>query len=90
VGQLDRTDAAARKRIDVQLTEVFFETADHDRLELGLVDVDTAGEALLVQDLEQGGEAVAVAVVRRGRQKQAILEAGATSRMTSVIFESMP
>jgi hypothetical protein len=50
--------------------------------------VDAAGEALRVEQLEQGGEALPVAVVRGGRQEQAVLAMGATRRMALVRSES--
>ena len=37
-------------------------------------DRHAAAEALRVEDLQQGGEAVGVAVVRRGREEQPVLE----------------
>ena len=55
--------------------EVLLEPADHDRVEdfLG-PDGDAPAEALGVEDFEQGGEAVRVPVVRRGREEQPVLE----------------
>ena len=37
--------------------------------------VDATAEALRIENFEQGGEAVGMAVVRRGRKKQSMLEA---------------
>ena len=55
--------------------EVFLEPADHDGFEdlLG-PDGDAPAEALRVEDFQQGGEAVRVAVVGRGREEQPVLE----------------
>ena len=57
------------------LAEVLLEPADHDVVEqLLALDRHAAAEPLRVEDLQQGGEAVGVAVVRRGRQEQPVLE----------------
>jgi hypothetical protein len=57
--------------------EVLLEAADHHRLEDASVrwDLHAAAEALGVEDLEERREAVAVAVVGRGREEEAVLEA---------------
>ncbi len=56
--------------------QVVLEPADHHRLELlRALHRHAAAEALRVEDLEQRREAVRVAVVRRGRQEQPVLEA---------------
>ena len=56
--------------------DVSLEPADHDRAELlDAADRDAAGEALGVEDLQKGGEAVAMAVVGGRREEQAIFEA---------------
>ena len=58
------------------LADVLLEPADHDVVEqLLALDRHAAAEPLRVEDLQQGGEAVGVAVVRRGRQEQPVLEA---------------
>ena len=58
----------------LDLADVVLEPADHDVVEHLLLDGHAAAEALRVEDLQQGGEAVGVAVVRRGRQEQPMLE----------------
>jgi hypothetical protein len=51
------------------------QAADHDGGELDLVRVAHAAvEALVVEQLEQGGEALGVAVVRGGREEELVLE----------------
>ena len=55
--------------------DVLLEPADHDVVEeLRALDRHAAAEPLRVEDLQQGREAVGVAVVRRGRQEQPVLE----------------
>jgi hypothetical protein len=59
-----------------QGADVSLEPADHDRAQLlDAADRDAAGEALGVEDLQEGREAVAVAVVGGRGEEQAILEA---------------
>jgi len=48
--------------------------ADHDGIEVAGADRDAAGEALRIEDLQQAGERVGVAVVRGGRKEQPVLE----------------
>ena len=50
------------------------------------VDRHAAGEALRVEDLEQRAEAVGVAVVRRGAEEQAVVEARARGRGSCVVI----
>ena len=56
--------------------EVALETANHHRGKLFAVGTDSAGEALRVEKLEKGGEALGVAVVGCGGQEQLVLEVG--------------
>ena len=69
----DRLDDAFGKGMS-EAAQVFLEPADHDRLQLLGLDVDAAGEALRIEDFEQRREGVGMAVVRRGRQEEAMLE----------------
>jgi len=55
-------------------SEVLPEPADHDRLKLLGLDVDAAGEALRVEDFEECRKGVRMAVVRRRRQEQTMLQ----------------
>jgi hypothetical protein len=64
----------------LQLAQVFLEAADQHSSQVALGDRHAADEALRVEDFEQGRERVAVAVVRRGRQEQAVFEVGARGR----------
>ena len=50
--------------------------AHHDRLLMPFVGRHAARKALVVDQFEQGGEALLVAVVRRGGEKQAVLAMG--------------
>ena len=60
----------------LDLADVLLEAAHHDVFErLLAAHLDAAGEAVGVEQLEQRREAVRVAVVRRGREEQAVLEA---------------
>ncbi len=56
--------------------QLAFEPADHNPAELLLVRGDAAGEALGVEELEERGEALGVAVVGRGRKEELVLEVG--------------
>ena len=58
-----------------QLADVSLEPADHHVGELLGLDGHPPAKALRIEDLEQGREAVGVAVVGRGRQEQLVLEA---------------
>ncbi len=50
--------------------EVFFEPADHDRVQFSGLDVDASGEALRIEDFEERREGVGMTVVRgRGQEK---------------------
>ena len=60
----------------LDLADVLLEPPHHHVLERLLAPhLDAAREAVGVEQLEQGGEAVRVAVVRRGREEEAMLEA---------------
>ena len=66
----------ALREAALDLADVLLEPAHHDVLErLLAAHLDAAREAVGVEQLEQRGEAVRVAVVRRGREEQAVLEA---------------
>ena len=71
----DRLDDAFGERVS-ETSQVLLEPADHDRLQLLRLDVDAAGEPLRVEDLEQRREGVGMAVVRRRRQEEPMLEQG--------------
>ena len=72
-GDADRFDDALGKGLP-EAAQIFFEPADHHRLKLLRIDVEAAGETLRVEDFEQGGEGVGMAVVRRRGQEQPMLE----------------
>ncbi len=67
-------DDRALREFLADLAQVVLEPADEDGVVLLGRDRNAAAEALGVEDLEQCGEAVAVAVVRRGGEEQAVLE----------------
>jgi len=48
------------------LTQVILEAAYHHVIQVALDDLDTSAEALRIQQFEQSGEAVRMAVVRGG------------------------
>src|SRR2546430_694441 len=50
-----------------------FEAADHDGVQLLAVDLDAPGETLVVQQFQQRGKALGVAVMGRRREKQLVL-----------------
>ena len=56
------------------IAEVLLEPPDHDLVAVLRGDGHAAAEPLRIEDLEQRREAVGVAVVRRGRQEQPVLE----------------
>ena len=58
-----------------ELTQVFFQAADHDVVEAAFEHLNAAGEALGVEQFEQGAETVGVAIVGRGGEEKAVLEA---------------
>ena len=65
----------------LDLADVLLEAADHHVFEsLLAAHLDAAGEALGVEDLQQRREAVRVAVVRRGREEEPVLEAAGRGR----------
>ena len=69
-------DDVALREAALDRADVLLEPADHHVLErLLAADRDAAGEAVRVEELEQRREAVRVAVVRRGREEQPVLEA---------------
>jgi hypothetical protein len=73
----DLDDVALRKVAGADLAEVALEAAHHDGVEqLRALDRDAAAEAQRVEHLEQRREAVRMAVVRRRRQEQFMLEPG--------------
>ena len=73
-------DVALREAA-LDLADVLLEPADHHVLErLLAAHLDAAGEAVRVEQLEQRREAVRVAVVRRGREEEAVLEAAGRGR----------
>ncbi len=62
---------------DAERAQIALEAAHHDgRQILFAAHRDAAGEAVAIEDLEQGAEAVGVAVVRGGGEKEAVVEAG--------------
>ncbi len=62
--------------LHAELTQVALEPSHHDRLEvLASLHGHPARESYRVEDLEQCAEAVRVPVVRRGAQKQTVVEA---------------
>jgi hypothetical protein len=70
-----RDHLAVGEVVGGDLAEVALEAADHDLVEQAGVGGHAAAEAVGVEDLEQRGEGVGVAVVRGGREEQAVLEA---------------
>lgn len=70
----DGIDDALREGF-AQLAQVRLQATDHHGVEFLRLHRDAAREALRVEHLEQRGKAVGVAVVGRGRQEQAVLEA---------------
>ena len=70
-----RLDVALREATP-NLADVLLQAAHHHLVQSTLAPhLDAAGEAVRVQKLQQGREAVRVAVVRRRGQEQAVLEA---------------
>ena len=70
----DGLDLALRECL-AEATQIGLQPANHDRLEVLRARLDAAREALRIEHLEQRREAVGMAVVRRGGQEQAVLEA---------------
>jgi hypothetical protein len=58
----------------VGIDQVALQATDHHLTQLLFVGEDVSGETLVVQQLQQRGEGFGVAVVRRGCQKQPMLE----------------
>ena len=69
-----RHDALGERLAEVP--QVGLEAAHHDGFEVARPDLHPAGEPLRVEHFEQGRERVGVAVVRRGGEEKAVLEAG--------------
>ncbi len=69
-----RHDAAGETALD--RANVVLEPADHDLVELAGAHRHAAAEPLRVEKLEQGREAVRMAVMRRRREEQTVLKAG--------------
>ncbi len=72
---IELQDAAHAETAERRLAEVVLEPADHDVVQVNLGGRNAAAETLGVEDLQQGGETVGMAVVRRRREEQAVLEA---------------
>ena len=51
-----------------------FEAAHHHGVQLFGIRFDSPGETLVIEQLQQGGKAFAIAVMRRGREKELVLE----------------
>ena len=63
------------RKAALNLPDVFLDAPNHHVIERVLApDRHPAGEAVWIEQLEQGGETVGMAVVRRGGQEQAVLE----------------
>jgi hypothetical protein len=61
---------------ELERLDVALEAPDHDLVEeRAILDRDAASEALRIEDLEESRERIGVAVVGRGRQEEAVLEA---------------
>ena len=69
----DRFDQAFGEAF-AECAQVAFEAADHDRFEVCGPHRDPAREALRIEQFEQGGEAVRVAVMRCRREEQPMFE----------------
>jgi hypothetical protein len=85
LGRVGRADVVldqhpAREAVDAELAEVVLQAPHHDGGQRVRGRADAAGEALRVEQLEQRREAVRVAVVRRGRQEQAVARSAAPDR----------
>ena len=78
---------------EVVLGQFRLEAADHHGVplagELPRVGGHATGEPLVVQQLQQGSEALGVAVVRRGRQEELVLEVRGQVRIAPVRSESV-
>ncbi len=70
----DLLDSALGKGF-AETAKIRFEAPDHDRFEVLRANLNATCEALRIQDLQQGGEGVAVPVVRRRAEEQPVLEA---------------
>ena len=71
--QHDRLDHTLGERL-ADPAQVFLEAPDHDRLQVARAHLHAAGEPLRVQHLQQRGEAVGMAVVRRRREEKPVFE----------------
>ena len=58
-----------------ELAQVFFQAANHDVVEVAFEHLDAACESLRVEQFEQGAETVGMAIVGRGGEEKAVLEA---------------
>ena len=74
VTECDLLDVALGKAA-LDFAQVLFDAADHHVIAILLRDLDTAAEALWIEDFEQRREAIRVAIVRRGGKEQPMLEA---------------
>ena len=75
VGEVDLNHSPQRIALDAQLAQLALQAPDHHRFELlGTGDGHAAGESLRIEDFQERREAVRVAVVRGGREEQAMLE----------------
>ena len=78
VGNLDRLQDARRETADAQVVEgeagIALEATDHHRLQLLPIRRGSPREPLVVEQFQQRPEALLVAVVRRGRQEELVLE----------------
>ena len=70
----DGLDHALREAL-AERAEIGLEPAHHDGLEIARTHLDAAGEALRVEHRQERGEAVGMAVVRRGAEEEPMLEA---------------
>ena len=75
VPDVDADDLALGELL-TDLPEVVLQPADHHGVPRRVVDGDAAAELLRVQHLEEGGEAVGVAVVGGRREEELVLEPG--------------
>ncbi len=72
---LQRLDLALGvNRFAFLIHEVGLEPPHHDALELLFLGHDVPCEALIVEQLQQGGEGFLIAIVRRGGEEDAVLE----------------
>ena len=72
-GDVELDDVAFREAA-LDLADVVLEAANHHIVEHLFLGLDTAAESLGIEDFQQGRETVGMAVVRRGREEQAVLK----------------